>query len=301
MPGGLGPRLDGRGPVLKTRVVILDVYDHSRDSAGLRYVYPVVSRRAKGVSVGINLNPNNACNYRCIYCQVPGLTAGGGPAIELPRLRDELRALLTSIVHGDFMTAHVPEGARTLRDVAFSGNGEPTTSPDFEAAANTVLAVLNELALLGKLKIVLITNGTRVGQPGVLRALARLAPVGGEVWYKLDSATDAGTRAINQHAGSMGARLARLVQCADVCPTKLQTCVFAFDGKPPSDEQRAAYLACVSDLVARGTPLRGVLVYGVARPSHQPEASRISQVPAAWAEAFVRDIAACGLPVELSL
>lgn len=40
----------------------LSVHDQSRDSAGLRYVYPVVSRRAGGVSVGINLNVNNACN-----------------------------------------------------------------------------------------------------------------------------------------------------------------------------------------------------------------------------------------------
>ena len=50
--------------------------DHSRDAAGLKYVYPVVSRRAEGVSVGINLNPNNACNWRCVYCQVPDLVLG---------------------------------------------------------------------------------------------------------------------------------------------------------------------------------------------------------------------------------
>jgi wyosine [tRNA(Phe)-imidazoG37] synthetase (radical SAM superfamily) len=54
----------------------LTVADHDRGSAGLTYVYPVVSRRAGGVSVGINLNVNNACNWRCIYCQVPGLTRG---------------------------------------------------------------------------------------------------------------------------------------------------------------------------------------------------------------------------------
>jgi hypothetical protein len=63
--------------------ILLKTEDHSRDSAGMRYVYPVVSRRAGGVSVGINLNPNNACNWRCIYCQVPGLTRGGPPPIDL--------------------------------------------------------------------------------------------------------------------------------------------------------------------------------------------------------------------------
>jgi wyosine [tRNA(Phe)-imidazoG37] synthetase (radical SAM superfamily) len=286
--------------VLNIVCVKLNVYDHSRDAAGLRYVYPVVSRRAKGVSVGINLNPNNACNYRCVYCQVPELAAGAGPAIDVPRLRDELRGLLTSIVHGSFMTEHVPELARTLRDVAFSGNGEPTTSPDFEASVEAVLEVLAELGLLGALKLVVITNGTRVGQVGVQRALGRLAAHGGEVWFKLDSATDEGTRAINQHMGSMGARLARLELCASLCPTKLQTCVFALDGEPPRERERVAYLSCLRGLVERGIRLRGVLVYGVARPSHQPEAPRISPVPLAWAEQLARDIAALGLDVDLS-
>ena len=60
---------------------MLNVSDHSRDSAGLKYIYPVVSRRAGGVSLGINLNVNNACNWRCVYCQVPGLTRGGPPPV----------------------------------------------------------------------------------------------------------------------------------------------------------------------------------------------------------------------------
>ncbi|MCZ7653281.1 MAG: hypothetical protein M5R42_01880 [Rhodocyclaceae bacterium] len=72
----------------------LDVTDHSRDSAGLTYVYPVVSRRAGGVSIGINLNPNNACNWRCIYCQVPDLKRGAAPLIDLDRLEGECGASL---------------------------------------------------------------------------------------------------------------------------------------------------------------------------------------------------------------
>ncbi len=62
----------------------LSTTDHSRDGAGLSYVYPVVSRRAGGVSVGINLNTNNACNWRCIYCQVPDLVRGAAPPVDLP-------------------------------------------------------------------------------------------------------------------------------------------------------------------------------------------------------------------------
>ncbi len=53
--------------------------NHDRDVAGLTYVYPVVSRRAGGVSVGINLSPDNACNWQCVYCQVPDLVRGKAP------------------------------------------------------------------------------------------------------------------------------------------------------------------------------------------------------------------------------
>ena len=81
----------------------LSVTDHDRGSAALRYVYPVVSRRAGGVSVGINLNPDNACNWRCIYCQVPDLTRGSAPPLDLALLENELRGFLDELLHGNFM------------------------------------------------------------------------------------------------------------------------------------------------------------------------------------------------------
>ena len=113
---------------------MLTITDHSRDSAGLTYVYPVVSRRAGGVSVGINLNPNNACNWACVYCQVPGLTRGGPPPVRLELLESELRTFLREVTEGDFMLREVPAEARRLVDVAFSGNGEPTSASGFDGA-----------------------------------------------------------------------------------------------------------------------------------------------------------------------
>ena len=103
---------------------MLSVNDHNRDVTGMTYVYPVVSRRAGGVSIGINLNPNNACNWACVYCQVPGLTRGGPPPVQLALLEAELRRFLREVTEGDFMVRYVPEEARRLVDVAFSGNGE---------------------------------------------------------------------------------------------------------------------------------------------------------------------------------
>ena len=121
--------------------------DHSRDSAGLRYVYPVVSRRAGGVSVGINLNPNNACNWRCIYCQVPDLKRGAAPPIDLARLETELREFIALLQHGDFMRSQVPEDARRIVDVAFSGNGEPTSAREFPETVELAGRVLWDAGL----------------------------------------------------------------------------------------------------------------------------------------------------------
>src|SRR5512137_1721018 len=117
-------------PVDKPASGNLNTTDHSRDSAGLVYVYPVVSRRAGGVSVGINLNPNNACNWRCIYCQVPNLTRGTAPAIDLALLEKELKGFLYEVQQGDFMQ-RVPPEVRRLNDIALSGNGEPTSVQEF--------------------------------------------------------------------------------------------------------------------------------------------------------------------------
>src|ERR1700686_1664860 len=89
-------------PMANSRTQPLTILDHNRDSAGLSYVYPVISRRAAGVSVGINLNVNNACNWRCIYCQVPGLSRGAPPPVDLTRLSAELTGFLHDVLKGDF-------------------------------------------------------------------------------------------------------------------------------------------------------------------------------------------------------
>ena len=194
----------------------LSVHDHSRDSAGLRYVGPVVSRRAGGVSVGIKLNVNNACNWACIYCQVPGLARGGPPAVNLDLLEAELRGLLGEIVLGDYLQQHVPEGARRLVDVAFSGNGEPTAAREFEAAVGRVVAVLAELLPGGGLPLRLISNGSLLHRPGVQRGIAQLGACGGEVWFKLDRASPAGVRAVNGVRQRPERALEALSLCADL-------------------------------------------------------------------------------------
>jgi len=274
--------------------------NHDRDSAGMTYVYPVVSRRAGGVSVGVNLNPNNACNWACVYCQVPNLVRGTAPEIDLAQLEAELRAMLADILHGDFMQTRVPEGARRLNDIALSGNGEPTSAKAFPQVIDLIGRVMADFDLVGKIKLVLITNGSLADRPRVQDGLTKMTALNGEVWFKFDSATAAGMRSINQTRISPDKQFERLAVAARLCPTWLQTCVFALDGAPPSDAEQAAYLAAVARIRQQAIPVQGVLLYGLARPSMQPQASRLSALPAEWLEAFAEKIRAAGLQVLVS-
>ncbi len=279
----------------------LSVHDHDRDNAGMTYVYPVVSRRAGGVSVGINLNPNNACNFRCVYCQVPGLVAGTAPQIDVDLLGRELGRLLDDLCTGDFMERHVPEGARQLRDIALSGNGEPTSSEQIGDVIAVIGREMTARKLGGEIPVVLISNGSLMLKPYVATALEALTGLGGEVWFKMDSVTAEGITRINGSAIGPDGQLARLIRATELCRTYLQTCLFAWNGAAPSEAELTAYLQRIRVLVEREIPIEGVLLYGLARTSRQPEADRLSALPAKWMEAFAERIRAAGMPVRVSV
>ncbi len=291
-----------RKSLIRYNQPMLTTTDHSRDSAGLTYVYPVVSRRSGGLSIGVNLNPNNACNWRCVYCQVPDLRRGSAPATDLGRLDRELRGFLDDVLHGDFYRRfEVPPEQRIIRDIAISGNGEPTSAAEFDRVVDLIVGIHGEYGLQGKVKLVLISNGSLVRREAVQRGLRRWGRAGGEVWFKLDSATEVGILRVNGVHRTPASVLADLESVAGLCPTWLQTCLFAFDGEPPSGEECQAYLDFLRLALRRGIPLRGVLLYGLARPSMQAEAPRLAALPAPWMEAFAVAIRECGLETRLSL
>jgi pyruvate-formate lyase-activating enzyme len=279
----------------------LSTRNHDRDSAGMTYVYPVVSRRAGGVSVGVNLNPNNACNWRCIYCQVPNLTRGGPPAINLALLEDELRRMLADIVDGDFMVRAVQEDMRRLNDIALSGNGEPTSAAEFPAVVKLIGRVLTDFNLLGKIKLVLITNGSLANKAYVQEGLRKMAALNGEVWFKFDRATRAGLLLANDTETDPERHYQRLRSVANLCPTWLQTCMFALDGAAPDAAEIDAWLTLLARAKADNLPLRGVLLYGLARPSQQTEAPLLERLPEPWMQALAVRVEALGWEVGISV
>ncbi|MDE3010636.1 MAG: radical SAM protein [Pseudomonadota bacterium] len=278
----------------------MSVNDHSRDAAGLHHVYPVLSRRAGGLSIGINLNTNNACNWACSYCQVPGLTRGAAPAIDVGLLARELNGFLAQVVEGDFLATRLPEGMRRVNDIAFSGNGEPTASPAFAAACDVVLAALDLWRGLADARVVVISNGSLLHQAPVQQALARLARRRGELWFKLDRGLEEQRRRVNGVQLPDQLVLERLLAASAHIPTWVQTCLFAEGGAAPEERERLAWLQLIAEARRQGARLAGVLLYTLARPSLQPGAEHLAPLPAAALEAWAQPLRSSGLEVRVS-
>lgn len=279
-------------------VTRLTTTNHSRDIAGLKYVYPVLSRRAGGLSIGINFNTNNACNWRCIYCQVPDLKIGAAPDLDFQLLEDELRFFLNDVVNGDFYQRfQVDEDKRVIKDVAISGNGEPTSVKDFDKVVALLGRVATEAGVLPQSRFVLITNGSLVHRSSVRNGLKVLKEYGGEVWFKLDSATEEGRALMNNAGQSCQASVENLLLCAKLCPTKLQTCLLDYDKQGLSPKEKGAFLDLLRSVKAKGCVLKGVMLYTIARPSLQPESGRLERLPVETLDAFADEIRLVGFEV----
>lgn len=277
---------------------VLTFSDHDRMAAGMRYVYPVISRRAGGVSIGINLNPNNACNWQCMYCQVPGLVRGAAPSLDLALLRSELKGFMDQVLAGDFMQQRVPEDLRCVCDIAFSGNGEPTSSSSFEEAVRLVGEIRDGCGLTSDTPIRLITNGSLMGRASVQDGVGALRELGGEVWFKVDAGCREDFLDINGVVLDPNQVVRNLRTCSNLCPTWVQTCLFSRDGSAPGENMISAYLSLLEEV---GTDrLKGVLLYGVARPSMQPAAPRVATLDPDRLELYAEIIRKKGLTVEVS-
>src|SRR5688572_18937768 len=166
---------------------------HSRRFEENRFVYPVLSRRSEGISVGVNLNPDKVCNFDCIYCQVDRTTQSETRFVELAQLLAELEEALRLAAGGELFEhpqfKDTPEKFRRLNDIAFSGDGEPTTYRNFDEII-AACADLKQRLGLNDVKMVLITNASMFHRPPVERGLATLDQNNGEIWAKLEAGTE---------------------------------------------------------------------------------------------------------------
>ena len=279
----------------------LTTENHDRDAAGLNYVYPVISRRSGGLSIGVNFNTNNACNWRCVYCQVPDLKLGAAPPVDLALLEHELKGFLAEVQQGSFYERFgVEANSRVIKDIAISGNGEPSSADNFAEAVALIGQMAKRLGIFPASRFVLITNGSLMHQSKVQDGLQTLNAFGGEVWFKFDSVTPTGRERLNRCAQTAENSLRNLKIAAGLCHTKLQTCVLDYDGAGLTEQEITPYLDALKG-IKETTPIDEVMLYTLARPSLQPEAERLRPLARTEMECFAERIRSLGYRVSVSV
>lgn len=283
----------------------LTVKDHNRDAIGFKYIYPVISRRSGGLSIGINFNTNNACNWACVYCQVPDLSIGAAPELDLELLKKELAEFLQDVLQGDFYDRfEIEQDKRVIKDIALSGNGEPTSVNNFYLAIKTIIDVVEQANIPAPFQYVLITNGSLIHKPDVQKGLQLFNQHKGHVWFKVDSATGPGRRLINHTAISTEQQKNNLILSAKLCKTWVQTCVLSYAGYENegllTKVEQAAYVALLKYIIQK-VNIEGVMLYSVARPSLQAQANYISSVKEEQLEEFAKNIRVLGLTIKVTV
>jgi wyosine [tRNA(Phe)-imidazoG37] synthetase (radical SAM superfamily) len=241
---------------------------HQRSFDANRYVYPVLSRRSGGISIGVNLNLDKICNFDCIYCQVDRSSLGPKQKVDLPRLVDELERMVDWITSGriyeETKFRDVPPALRRLNDIALSGDGEPTTYPNF-AEIVAACAELRSRRGLADMKLVLITNATMFHREPVRRGLAILDANHGEIWAKLDAGTEAYYREVDRTAVPFSRILANLADAARIRPIVIQSLFMRVRGVATPPAEQEAYCARLGEIVAAGGKIQLVQVHTIAR------------------------------------
>lgn len=270
--------------------------DHARLFEHNRFVYPVLSRRSGGISIGVNLNPDKICNFDCIYCQVDRRSQSETRFVETAALIEELRTTLDLVLSGrlyDTPKFHdVPANLRRLNDIAFSGDGEPTTYKNFDEIIEQCAAVKRQAeanlwpsTLDPRLstKLVLITNASMFHRPHVQRGLAILDENNGEIWAKLDAGTDEYYHLIERTPIPFRQILDNITTAARIRPLVIQSLFMRVSGEPPTQAELEAFCDRLNEITAAGGQLKLVQIYTVARrpaestvtPLHDAEVDQI--------------------------
>jgi histidinol dehydrogenase len=228
--------------------------------------------------VGINLFPAyKSCSFDCPYCEVFPFSTDAVFSPE--QLERDLRAVIASAAEGN-----VP-----VKDICFSGNGEPSLSPAFPDALKLAGRVRAELAPGAEL--VLITNAGGLLEArlfDLLRASAVDESVALHIWLKLDAGTPGWYQKINRAAIPFERLIAKIKEFAACAPFTIQTMLCNIDGEAPPPEEARAWEALVVELALSAEKsgagaIRKVQIYGKARPA--PGDPKSAPLPAAYLEA----------------
>ena len=248
-----------------------------RDFLDNRFVYLVISERARGLSVGVNMNPDKLCDYDCIYCEVDRRVPSAETKLNVELMAEELQATLALIARDDLKAirhyAALDPELRRLRHVTLSGDGEPTLSPQFKEALQAVVHV----RALGKVpffKLVLLTNGSGLNRVEVQEGI-KLLTRQDEVWVKLDGGTQTQLNRINRGQVSLGQTLQNILALARQRPVIIQSLFPVIRNTEPSMDEVEQYALRLKELKEHGAQIPLVQIYSCTRPTIREEVTHL--------------------------
>jgi wyosine [tRNA(Phe)-imidazoG37] synthetase (radical SAM superfamily) len=188
--------------------------------------------------------------------------------VDVGRLVEELErmvALVTSgRIYAETKFRDTPAHLRRLNDIALSGDGEPTTYPNFPAIVAACAEVRRRHGL-HDVKLVLITNATMFHREKVRRGLAILDANHGEIWAKLDAGTAAYYQEVDRTSISFQQILDNLLDAARTRPILIQSLFMRVRGVATPPAEQAAYCQRLCEIVAAGGRIQLVQIHTVAR------------------------------------
>ncbi len=248
-----------------------------RDFLDNRFVYLTISSRARGLSVGVNMNPDKFCNFDCVYCEVDRALRSPDQQLDVAVMAAELEKTLF-LIHSGQIERQAPYSRLhgdllELRHVALSGDGEPTVCLEFASAVESVVH-LRARKSSPYFKLVLLTNGTWLDAPHVADGLQYFTQ-DDEIWIKLDGGTQAAIDKVNKSEAPLEKILANALHLGRKRPITIQSLFPLLNGEKPSDQEIAQYIGRLNDLKSGGARIALVQIYSATRPMARPECGHL--------------------------
>jgi wyosine [tRNA(Phe)-imidazoG37] synthetase (radical SAM superfamily) len=244
-------------------------FGQPRDFLDNRFVYVVISPRARGLSIGINMNPDQLCNFDCAYCEVDRSHRPADTELDVFVMAEELQKTLLLVRSGG-IRQHSPyrtlqPDLTQLRHVAFSGDGEPTLCPNFAEAVQRV-AQVRARQPHSFFKFALITNGSRLDAPEVREGL-KLFTREDEIWIKLEAGTQSYMDKVNRSEVPLEKIVENILMMGRRHSVIIQSLFPLIAGQEPPADEMTSYIQRLIDLKKRGADISLVQIYSATRPN----------------------------------
>lgn len=248
-----------------------------RDFLDNRFVYAVISARARGLSLGVNMNPDRLCSFDCVYCEVDRRPPPRETKLEVEAMAAELHKTLAFVLAGKLRErpwySALSDELLPLRHVALSGDGEPTLAPNFAEVVESIVHI-RALGEFPFFKMVLITNATGLDRPQVQAGLKHFTK-SDEIWAKLDGGTQAFFDRVDRSNVSLEKILSNILLVARQRPVIIQSLFPAINGEEPALSEIQEYAQRLKELKSAGADIPLVQIYSATRPTFHAECGHL--------------------------